>query len=200
MAKEKETTDLKTEVEKSAKLFDVAKPGKTPASATSRPVIVGHKAIIKNDPMVTPEEPQPTNDTPVDDTSEPSRKSMTIAPLPKTEEADKAQPKEAEEAPAKEDTEPKEDQPSSTGAVDALVNEVTAKRQEQQEDEKQLAIQQEAQKLVASKKYFVPIKTQEQKRNTQILILFILLLVVVAGAALYIMGPGKTLLDSFIGA
>ena len=35
-------------------LNDVAKPGTTPADATSKPVIVGHEAEVA-DPMVKPE-------------------------------------------------------------------------------------------------------------------------------------------------
>lgn len=36
------------------KVFDVAKPGKTAADPTARPVIVGHGSMIKQDPMVVP--------------------------------------------------------------------------------------------------------------------------------------------------
>ncbi len=36
-----------------AKVFDVARPGKSPASATSRPVIVGHKPQV-HDPLLSP--------------------------------------------------------------------------------------------------------------------------------------------------
>jgi hypothetical protein len=38
--------------DKNDKVFDIAKPGKTAASASSRPVIVGHKTLLQ-DPMVT---------------------------------------------------------------------------------------------------------------------------------------------------
>ncbi len=44
--------DLQKEIDKTVKLFDVAKPGETPPDATSRPVIVGHTAMLKRDPMV----------------------------------------------------------------------------------------------------------------------------------------------------
>ncbi len=37
------------------KVFDVARPGKTPASTTSRPVIVGHKPQVQ-DPMMMPDD------------------------------------------------------------------------------------------------------------------------------------------------
>src|SRR3989344_1198355 len=38
--------------DESKKVFDVAKPGKTAASASSRPLIIGHKTLLQ-DPMVT---------------------------------------------------------------------------------------------------------------------------------------------------
>lgn len=36
----------------SKKVIDIAKPGKTAADATARPVIIGHKPIVTQDPMV----------------------------------------------------------------------------------------------------------------------------------------------------
>jgi hypothetical protein len=51
------------------KVFDVAKPGKTPAPQTARPVIVGHKSQAA-DPMVT---------TPADDA--PSGEAVKTAPI-----------------------------------------------------------------------------------------------------------------------
>lgn len=39
------------------KVFDVVPPGKVPASPTSRPVIIGHKASIQDDQFVPPSKP-----------------------------------------------------------------------------------------------------------------------------------------------
>ncbi|MGZ6005150.1 MAG: hypothetical protein ACXWLH_03280 [Candidatus Saccharimonadales bacterium] len=51
-----------SKADKSDKVFDVAKPGKTAASASSRPLIVGHKAILK-DPMVNESSVSELNET-----------------------------------------------------------------------------------------------------------------------------------------
>ncbi len=51
MARE-EKKDLKKEIDKAAKLFDVAKPGKSAPTTTSRPIIVGHAPMMKRDPMM----------------------------------------------------------------------------------------------------------------------------------------------------
>ena len=45
--------------EKPISLQDVARPGTTPASATSKPVIVGHTSMVV-DPMTTPEKKEPS--------------------------------------------------------------------------------------------------------------------------------------------
>jgi len=56
MPKKKKTT--KTVETSSTKVFDVARPGRVAASATSRPVIVGHKPQIK-DPMMSSNQGDP---------------------------------------------------------------------------------------------------------------------------------------------
>lgn len=60
------------------KVFDVSSPGETEPNATSRPVIIGHKPMIKNDPMVT-------EDTPKDEDEKPSAptlgKPLTLKPI-----------------------------------------------------------------------------------------------------------------------
>ncbi len=61
------------------KVFDVAKPGETAADASSRPLIVGHGTIIKQDPMVVDQEPA-TEPKPV------SKTGVSIQPLGEPEE------------------------------------------------------------------------------------------------------------------
>lgn len=63
----KSEKDLKKEIEEAAKLFDVAKPGNTPASSTSRPTIVGHSPMIKKDPMVSGASDEKSSDDKADD-------------------------------------------------------------------------------------------------------------------------------------
>ena len=60
MAKKKENsqdkpveTSEKVEVKSAPRVNDVAKPGSTAASPTSRPIITNHSNMIKQDPMVS---------------------------------------------------------------------------------------------------------------------------------------------------
>lgn len=64
---------------KTKKVFDVARPGKTAAMPVSKPVIVGHTATIKQDPMVAPVSP----DSPKEETglAVNVHKTRTIKPL-----------------------------------------------------------------------------------------------------------------------
>ena len=71
------------------KYFDVSKPGKTPASATSRPVIVTNRAIVK-DPTLKEEE--------AEDVRSPLLKTVSKVIAPPKEEVEKT----AEEAPKEE--------------------------------------------------------------------------------------------------
>jgi hypothetical protein len=61
--KAEDKKDLKKEIEKTARLFDVAKPGKSAPNTTSRPIIVGHAPMIKRDPMMR-EDPDPVEKAP----------------------------------------------------------------------------------------------------------------------------------------
>lgn len=49
------------------KVFDVVRPGKAPASATSRPVIVGHKPPVKDDQLLSTSDSQMAGGNPLDD-------------------------------------------------------------------------------------------------------------------------------------
>lgn len=104
----KKTTKSKTAESKepagAPKVFDVAKPGETAADASSRPLIVGHGSIIKQDPMV------------VDPAAEPkpaSKRGVSLQPVTDTkDEAKKADSKEptsikvVDEAPEEKPEEP----------------------------------------------------------------------------------------------
>lgn len=97
----KKNNDLKKEIDKSAKLFDVAKPGKTPASTTSRPVIVGHSPMIKRDPMVKEEGSQAAVEGPAPEAPEEklaphvARKIVPLSGSPDEEDKDAPENEEA---------------------------------------------------------------------------------------------------------
>ena len=63
------------------KVFDVMRPGKTPVSPTSRPVIVGHKPQVK-DPMMSDRDERPLMDSNKKVTVQPAADAS--APLPPT--------------------------------------------------------------------------------------------------------------------
>lgn len=82
-------------------LHDVAKPGETPADSTSRPVIVGHKSTMKQDPMFK----EPGDES---EATRPAR-GKDLAPLSEdsllAEESIESQPK-GEKKPATSEPEP----------------------------------------------------------------------------------------------
>lgn len=110
-------------------VFDVAKPGKTPASSTSRPVIVGHGPMLK-DPMVNEEEKEDSRQT------APKISGGTIGEKvvepPKKEDSDSVkesskEDKATEESPEKTEEKKAEEQTTSTDSI-------TEKIEEKEED------------------------------------------------------------------
>jgi hypothetical protein len=67
------------------KVFDVVRPGKSPASPTSRPVIVGHKPPVKDDQLVQNADSRYATDNPFDQHALMSHKT---APSFETEDSD----------------------------------------------------------------------------------------------------------------
>ena len=263
--KESNDRDLQSEIEKTAKLFDVAKPGKTPASATSRPIIVKHSSTLQKDPMVkdgdetsdetaeaakvdpkmhrekiivppgeekvesadtedqsndnsdADEAAPPLNDEKAEvedndnklaskensnteestsadsaaeesvsedtentdgeevNTSDESDKNDKEEP---TEETDNQRNLDSNKDEDKTDDDKEESQPESSnvGVVDSLVTEVSSKKAEQKAQEAADAKQAEAEKIIESKEYFVPIGQATRRKNSaKFLLLFIFL-------------------------
>lgn len=164
---------------------DVAKPGKSAPSATARPIIVGHK-MLQNDPMVNGEtnqdQPKPAEEKP----AEPGRTGKIIEP-PKAEIAadEKLSDIKADDTTtAKVEATPEEKSAAEDAAiVDAVAEQASSSRKkdgELSEDEKKH--QEEIQKLIEDKTYFVPIKLASHKRNARWgWAVFILLLLAAGG-------------------
>lgn len=185
------------------KVFDVAKPGDSAASPTSRPVIVGHGSGLKQDPMVK------SDDAEADKNEEATAPLLTdkkvIKPITESLEAPKQEEKpkepELEEAkeestdtrqqdqddnPAEKDEDYSEDQAEANksesagdAAVDALAQEVNSKKESAKAEEEAKKKQAEIDKLVAEKKYVVPIGEEAHHKSHTLLYLFILILVLV---------------------
>lgn len=193
--------------DKSSKLFDVAKPGETPANATSRPIIVSHSSMIKKDPMVR--EPLKENETAAGSSEEVSPPIQThsaavISPLKADKKDEESAEKSAEEPLATEEPEASEaeevkteetvpeenaeknpekekpDEPvkSESGTVDALVGQVTAKREEQKQKEEAEAKVREIEKIIESKEFYVPIGQESRRRSAHRVLAVLLLLII----------------------
>jgi hypothetical protein len=188
-------------ISKKSKVFDVAKPGETPADTTSRPVIVGHTPMIKQDPMVVGDEAEET------EKASSRSKDLKIEPLETTDDLtqektseDSKIEKETTEDTTKEPTETNEpaeveqegssDADSDSAAVDMLADEA-GKKQSIKEAEKEAQRNQEIEKIIASRTYNVHTKTPPGKRTARSVVVLLLLIAIGAGVFYFLYGPGK---------
>lgn len=168
-------------------VFDVSKPGKSAPSATSRPVIVNHGPMMK-DPMVSdPDDTDKKDDKPTAATSE-SRK--IIAPPSDLEKEEPA----SEDTPATESEDSKADKKKSAeqAVVDAVVDQA-GKKKKSQPTEEELAKQIEVEKLIESKKYFVPIGEVTRRRNARRLMIGLVAFVLIGLVGSYLAVDAKLL-------
>lgn len=201
--------DLKAEIDKTVKMFDVAKPGNTPAQPTSRPIIVSHGSMIKKDPMVKDEEePEPEKEiiktkagetviTPIKVTEESAEEIPSepkAAPEPEKPEEDVKPPEEPEEAAKKpeeekpaeevkeEISEPKPEKTTEKALEEPEAPEKAKDKEEQKQKDELAAKLKEAEKSIESKEFFVNIGKVSRRRSKNRLLL-ILIFVLLAGAA-----------------
>ncbi len=191
------------------KEMDVVKPGKSAPDSTARPVIVGHKPILQQDPMVNGDsasglekedktaeekvvvhaakviEPLKEEAKPEIVTAEPAEPKPADTPAPEAEPDEPAAEPEKDEKPAVE--EPASD---DSAVVDAVAEQAGSKKKKDDELSEEEKKKQEAiQKLIEEKKYFVPINVASRKRNNRIsVVILILLLLLVAGYVVLDMG------------
>jgi hypothetical protein len=183
----------KTEAE-SHKIGDVTAPGKTPALATSRPLIVKHGPMAAQDPMVVNESSEkPTVAAPAKESSG----ELTIKPDASATEDTETTKEESVESATDEKEEqavPDENSKESTaessvdsseagsGAVDALANEVDAKQAEKKERKELEERNLELEKSITSKEFFVPIGVASRRRSNQ-RIFWLLIFIIIVGLA-----------------
>lgn len=168
MAKTKktETEELQEQIDKSAKLFDVAQPAnKVAAQPTSRPIITRHNAGMKQDPMVTTQSKKTTKEVAVDTDNANGEamihKQIKIEPLTLKAEAEKPEEPAPEEAPEAL-TEPTE---AGSPAVNEITQQITAKQADKKQKQDMQAHADEIEQLIASKHYFVPIGQVNRRRS-----------------------------------
>lgn len=149
-------------------ISDVAKPGNTPADATSRPVIVNRESFIK-DPMVN-DDSDAKDKTPESEVRASAGKKV-IKPLEDTETTKESAP----EPDAKtENTEEAAAEPVSDNAVvDAVLDQVSDTKQQVAQDKETEQRQVLVDKLVEQKKYFVPLATAQHRRNNKIAVVVV---------------------------
>lgn len=157
---------------------DIAKPGSTPADATSRPLIVTKSAMIK-DPMVQTDDAVSSQEVVV---APPSASKKTIEPLTSQEKTDTAADSEVKES---SDTPDESSDASST--ADTMVVEGDSATKEQDDAGKRQAI---ADELIQQKKYFVPIGAETRRRAGRRLIVVLLLIAVTSIAAVLAIDAG----------
>lgn len=184
-------------------VFDVAKPGKTPAEASSRPIIVTHKPMIE-DPMVskkTAPEIESDEKPSVEPESKPTTEVVShgekiLAPL---HDAGDEEPKTTEEKPAEEpietavtaeteqaDTETNSESADSTANdINSAAEEIDQKKAQQEAESKaskeELEIQDKVTKLIEEKKYFVKVGETHHKRQSKsagVILLFLFLVLI----------------------
>jgi hypothetical protein len=205
----KKTDKAKEEIPKTApKMVDVSEPGKTAASATSRPVIVGHGSMIKQDPMVKEgvevEDAKPASSgtrisiKPPEDSAEEAEEKTSEAEdtevkPDKNEEKTSEEPTENNNAqPAKEDTNESAEETDKTNdpaeavqadsgsmAANEIANKLAAKKEEKAKAEARTKKMEEINKLVNSRKYFVRVHQGPGGTSYSTWILIILFVAVV---------------------
>jgi hypothetical protein len=164
------------------KFHDIAKPGKTPASSTSKPVIVTNRSMVKD----------PTLKSDDQVAAEPLVKSEAkiIAP-PKdleTENTDEKQPKAAEEPDAP--SEPKSTENAAEGTesnTDKDDEQIDVGRKQRQKEaalsEADKAKNEHIERLVASGRYAVPVGHIRRNKRLRSVFVIVLLLILLAFAA-----------------
>jgi len=191
------------------RVMDVSKPGRSKPSQTSRPIIVGHGPMAKdptvvddkldNEPTAVPgEKPEITTAvshkkiTPLSDDEKPAEDDESKDEEAKDEKDEPAAKPDEDDAEAKksEDKEDKDEKSDSdasdSGAVDAIAEQAETKKQADKEAEAAIAKQQENQKLIETKKYFVPIGHDSTKKGGSQKALIVLLVLIVLAAGAYL--------------
>ena len=173
-----------------AKVMDVAKPGRSAPTSTSKPIIVGHKPMM-HDPMMSKPAALPVLQA---DSIPVTHGDKIITPPESFTPGEPAAEPESQESPppeptAQPDPEPTVPEPSpepdqsptdDASTVDAVAEQASQGKDKQAEADQQQAAQ--VQELVDNKQFVVPIGQVTKRRRTRWeIMLFILLVLMVAG-------------------
>lgn len=161
-------------------IIDIAHPGKSAPSATSKPVIVTNRAILK-DPMMADQGNQEPDlpDKEAAPTLAPSRSGRpNLKPTAVASEDTSATEPSSDPTPEPAKLSPAED------AATADDDEATAAGQTEQqlaaEDEAHAKHEAEIQKLIDAKQYFLPINAVEKRRSKRVVLLGVIVSLLLA--------------------
>ncbi|HEX5456512.1 MAG TPA: hypothetical protein VFW77_04055 [Candidatus Saccharimonadales bacterium] len=189
---------------------DVAKPGQTAATPTSRPIITPHGGMIKQDPMVAgasdeedmvdkksesrisakPElklKPISDDKSADDDKSDNEPETKQDKDEEKSEPDDKkveAEIKSEEEKPS-EDT-PDESKGDESAAIDSLASSAGSNKQTAQETEEEKKRGEKIKELAESRKYYVPIVEGGHKASYERLLSWLILILLLISIGIYL--------------
>jgi hypothetical protein len=172
---------------------DVAKPGTTTANATSRPVVVSHKPMIK-DPMVSnsgSNEPKATVSNtgklikPPSET-EPTEAAAQATPTEATVVAsDTTAVTETADEPEIEPADETEVASDAKAEVDAVLDQAADKNKDRLAEEQAAEHAKNLEHLIESKKFFVPIGDTPRRHRLKLLLWLILLGILALGILWY---------------
>jgi hypothetical protein len=201
---------------KRKRVMDIVPHSKTMPSSSAKPILVSHRAVVK-DPMAPPE----LTDVPTEKVQAPRKESKKVVIQPlhddltpaasAVDDADtqddqpfltpaenKSEDSTIEDAadtaktpkPEKENPSPKVDDAPDIADTADDIKKSTEPKPEDVEREKAEKRADEAAELIASKKYFLPINSVKKRRSMRLLLLVLLCFVVVVGAGLYLLDIG----------
>ncbi len=170
--------------------MDVSKPGKSTPDASSRPVIVTNRSMVQ-DPTLT-DRFKEDNSKPTEATV--ARGTKTISPPNKSSDDDTPNSYTSNSS-ENHKTEPtlhrkpdiQKDQSKEAAVVEAVADQATEdKKKLNKENDADIARKAKLEKLIADKKYFVPIGQVLRRRNRRALIVFLVVLIILVGGYLVV--------------
>lgn len=168
------------------KPMDVTKPGKSAPDATARPVIVGHKPMVQQDPMVKDgkDDIDPEIKTAEEKVAETPHTEKVIEPPKGAEQPAKTEEETKPTETPEETSTPEEPVSDDSAVVDAVAEQAGAKKKDAELSEEEKKKQEAIAKLIEEKTYFVPIKVASKKRNARWSVVILVLLLLLVGAYL----------------
>lgn len=165
-----------TKAGKDEKVFDVSKPGKTAASASSRPLIIGHKTTLK-DPMV-----KDSNNVSADASSE-----FAVLEGEAALEAPPEKEKPSREGAPEMEISGKTDESANEASKSAPIA-VEAKKKQAEANRVNVARNEALEKVTSGGEHFVPINDKTRKKlSLRHILIGSLLIILLGGMLIYLM-------------